>query len=250
MGAFEFERVKTHIETYLPKAPAKVIDVGGGTGKYSAWLAEKGYQVHLIEPVVKHLKTARKRANGIKNKFSIQQGISQDLQFPDCYAELIILHGPLYHLQDEEERAKSILEAKRVVKENGIILAFAINYSASTIAGLMSGLIHDKDFFDMCREELSTGIHNPPDNLPWLLAEAYYHKPAQLKRELTEQGLTYINTHAVEGIAWLDKDFFTNLQSPQKRQTLLQLNQLVETDPELLSLSPHIMCAVVKREKG
>lgn len=33
----------------------------------------------------------------------------------------------------------------------------------------------------MCKEELTTGIHNPPDDFPWLLAEAYYHKPEQQK---------------------------------------------------------------------
>lgn len=39
MGVFEFERVKSLIEKYISHPSSKIIDVGGGTGKYSEWLA-------------------------------------------------------------------------------------------------------------------------------------------------------------------------------------------------------------------
>lgn len=41
MGVFEFERIKVLIEKYIPSSSSKIIDVGGGTGKYSEWLAKK-----------------------------------------------------------------------------------------------------------------------------------------------------------------------------------------------------------------
>ena len=69
MGLFEFERIKTLIEKYVPASASKIIDVGGGTGKYSEWLAKKGHQVHLIEPVPKHIKIAQARTNKLKNRF-------------------------------------------------------------------------------------------------------------------------------------------------------------------------------------
>jgi len=37
MGFFEFERIKSLIERHLSKTNATIIDVGGGTGKYSEW---------------------------------------------------------------------------------------------------------------------------------------------------------------------------------------------------------------------
>lgn len=43
MGIFEFERIKSLIEKYLQKNSSKIIDVGGGTGKYSEWLSKKGH---------------------------------------------------------------------------------------------------------------------------------------------------------------------------------------------------------------
>ncbi|MEO0902949.1 MAG: class I SAM-dependent methyltransferase [Bacteroidota bacterium] len=246
MGVFEFERIKTLIEKYIPNTSAKIIDVGGGTGKYSEWLAKKGHQVHLVEPVSKHLGIARKRVSKLKNKFSIHWGESRNLEFPNNFADLIILHGPLYHLQNQKDRDLTIQEAKRVTKSNGIILAFAINYTASTLVGLLNGLIYKKTFFQMCKEELKTGIHNPPDDFPWLLAEAYYHNPKKLREDFVSQGLTHLNTYAVEGMAWLDKDFFVNISNEKRKKTLMELVELTENDPYLLSLSPHMMIATRK----
>lgn len=247
MGIFEFERIKSLIERHLLSFPLTVIDIGGGTGKYSEWLAKKGHHVHLVEPVLKHIKIAQNRAHKLKNKFSVHIGESRKLEFPNNYADLVILHGPLYHLQERDDRISTICEAKRVLKNGGIILGFAINYTASTLAGLLNGLIHKTSFFQMCKEELTIGKHNPPDDFPWLLAEAYYHKPQELKEEFINQGLTYLNTYAVEGMAWLDKDFFVNLQHTEKRKTLLELIHITENDSYLLPFSPHMMVAVQKK---
>ncbi|WP_312335742.1 class I SAM-dependent methyltransferase [Sphingobacterium sp.] len=247
MGIFEFERIKSLIERHLLSSPLTIIDVGGGTGKYSEWLAKKGHQVHLVEPVLKHIKIAENRSRKLKNKFSVHLGESRKLEFPNNYADLVILHGPLYHLQEREDRILTIYEAKRVLKNGGIILGFAINYTASTLAGLLNGLIHKTTFFQMCKEELTVGKHNPPDDFPWLLAEAFYHKPQELKEEFMNQELTYLNTYAVEGMVWFDKDFFVNLQHTGRRKTLLELLQVTETDRYLLPFSPHIMIAVQKK---
>ncbi|MGD1946747.1 MAG: class I SAM-dependent methyltransferase [Croceivirga sp.] len=247
MGVFEFERIKSLIEKYTPTTPSIIIDVGGGTGKYSGWLAKKGHQVHLVEPVFKHIQIAQKRSKSLKNKFSVHVGEARKLEFSNNYADLIILHGPLYHLQNKEDRDLTICEAKRVLKNGGIILGFAINYTASTLAGLLNGLIHKDSFFKMCKEELTTGIHNPPDDFPWLLAEAYYHRPEQLKDEFINQELICLNMYAVEGMAWLDKDYFANMLNDKKQRTLLELIKVTENDNYLLPFSPHMMIAVKKQ---
>lgn len=246
MGRFEFERIKFLIEKYIQRTPSRIIDVGGGTGRYSEWLAKKGHNVHLVEPVVKHVNIAENRSNKLKNKFSVHLGESRKLEFSNNYADIIILHGPLYHLQKKEDRDVTISEAKRVLKNGGIILGFAINYTASTLVGLLNGLIHKKTFFEMCKGELTTGIHNPPNDFPWLLAEGYYHKPEELKQEFVDQKLTHINTYAVEGMAWLDKDYFANMLSDKKKSTLTELIKVTENDSYLLPFSPHMMIAVKK----
>ncbi len=249
MGILEFDRIKSLIKKYVTTSSSRIIDVGGGTGKYSEWLAKKGHQVHLIDPVPKHVRTAQNRANKLKNKFSVSLGESRNLEFPNDFADLILLHGPLYHLQKREDRELAIREAKRVLKNGGIVLGFAINYTASTVVGLLNGLIHKKTFFEMCANELTTGVHNPPDDFPWLLAEGYYHKPKQLKEEFVSQELAYLNIYAVEGMAWLDQDYFANMQNKTKKNTLMKLINITENDSYLLSFSPHMMIAAKKETK-
>jgi len=246
MGIFEFERIKTLIEKFLAKPSSKIIDVGGGTGKYSEWLAKKGHEVYLVEPVPKHIRIAQERANRMKSKFYILPGEARNLDFPDNFADIVILHGPLYHLQKKEDREKAIREARRVLKIGGVILGFSINYTASTLVGLLQGLIHKKAFFAMCREELTTGIHNPPAEFPWLLAEAYYHKPKELESEFSNLGLQPINMYAVEGMAWLDNNYFANMIDAEKNKNLQELLKITENDSYLMPFSPHVMIAVKK----
>ena len=246
MGIFEFERIKELIENHIFKPKSTIIDVGGGTGKYSEWLSKKGHQVHLIEPVQKHIKLAQKRAKKMQHPFSVTQGESQNLPYQNEIADLVVLHGPLYHLQKREDRIATIIEAKRVLKKGGIILGFAINATASTVVGLMNGMIHANSFFEMCKEELTTGIHNAPKDFPFLLADAFYHKPQELKEEFLEQDLEFINLFAVEGMIWLDNEYFANMLDKKKSKTLKKLQKLTQNDEYLLPFSPHMMIAVRK----
>ncbi|WP_298782359.1 class I SAM-dependent methyltransferase [uncultured Polaribacter sp.] len=246
MGIFEFERIKELIEIHISKPKTTIIDVGGGTGKYSEWLAQKGHEVHLIEPVLKHIKLAEKRAKKLKNPFSVKTGEAKNLPYKNESADLVILHGPLYHLQNKEDRITAILEAKRVLKKGGIILGFAINATSSTVVGLMNGMIHANSFFDMCKKELTTGIHDAPKDFPFLLADAFYHKPEDLKAEFLEQNLNFINLFAVEGMIWLDNEYFANMLDKKKSKTLKALQTLTQNDEYLLPFSPHMMIAVKK----
>lgn len=246
MGVFEFERIKELIEMHITKSNATIIDIGGGTGKYAEWLSKKGHTVHLIEPVIKHIKLAEKRAKKLKNPFSVITGEAKNLPYKNETADLVILHGPLYHLQKREDRITAILEAKRVLKKGGIILGFAINYTASTLVGLLNGMIHANSFFDMCKQELTTGIHNAPKDFPFLLADAFYHKPLELKEEFLEQDLEFINLFAVESLIWLDSDYFANMLDKKKSKTLKELQKITQNDEYLLPFSPHMMIAVKK----
>ncbi len=243
LGPLEFERNKLLIGRFLPPGKATVIDVGGGTGKYSEWMAEMGHKVSMVDPVRKHITQANRRSDRLQKSFEVILGEARKLDFPDDYADLVILHGPLYHLQEREERISAIKEASRITKPGGVILGFAINYTASTFVGLLQGVIHDKRIFDMCLTELTTGIHNPPSGMPGLLAEAFYHRPEQLKEEFAETRLTNLEMFAVEGLIWLDSNFFTTRANRSKYEDLLELCRLTEKDPNLVAVSPHMMIA-------
>jgi ubiquinone/menaquinone biosynthesis C-methylase UbiE len=243
LGPLEFERNKELINRYLPPLKGTVIDVGGGPGVYSEWMAILNYDVHLIDPVATHIKQATKKAGKLKNPFRCTLGESRNLEMQDNSADLLISHGPLYHLQTKKDRIDSLMEAKRVLKPGGIMLGFAINYTASTIVSLLQGSIHEPEIYKMCKEELVSGIHNPPKNMPGMLPHAYYHRPSELKEELEEAGFEYIDTLAVEGLIWLDNNFFLTRANPQQKAGIMELLKITESDKNVLALSPHMMIA-------
>src|ERR1700733_9801936 len=143
LGPLEFERNKELIARFLPAKASFIIDVGGGPGVYTEWLAGMGHNVHLIDPVKKHIQQAQKRAAKLKKQFKVVLGEARLLDFPGEVADIVIEHGPLYHLQQRVDRVKALKEAYRVLKPGGIIIGFAINHSVSTLTGLLNGMIHD-----------------------------------------------------------------------------------------------------------
>jgi ubiquinone/menaquinone biosynthesis C-methylase UbiE len=242
LGPLEFERNKELISLHLPKKGV-IADIGGGPGIYSEWLANLGYEVYLVDPVEKHIKQANKRSAKTKRPFKTILGEAQKLELSDGIADVVILHGPLYHLQAKKERLQALSEAKRILKTGGIVLGFAINHSASTIAALLNGFIHAPEILEMCKAELTTGIHTAPTSMPGVLPSAYFHRPDELKAELEEAGFSYLSTYAVEGLVWLDKNYFESRSDVKKKQAMTELTKITENDPALLTLSPHMMIA-------
>jgi len=248
LGPWELERNQELIRRFLPEQAGVIADVGGGTGKYSEWLAGMGHRVWMIDPVEKHIHQAKKRSGSLDHPFEVIKGEARHLDIPDESCDLVILHGPLYHLQQREDRIDAILEAKRVTKPGGVILGFAINYTASTLVALLQGLIHDQKILDMCLSELTSGKHDAPENMPGILAEAFYHRPEELRSEFEEAGLRNPEIFAVEGITWLDKNWFTSRADPDQFAHLQTLTHLTEKDPNLISFSPHMMIAGVRQK--
>lgn len=246
LGPLEFERNRLLIGRFLPKGTGVIADIGGGTGKYSEWLAGLGHDVWLVDPVKKHILQAQKRSDRAARKFHVILGEGRSLDFPDNFADMVIVHGPLYHLPEKHDRLQAVSEAKRIAKPGGVVLGFAISYTASTIVSLLQGMIHQDSIFNMCRSELLTGEHTAPPDLPGILTGAYFHRPEELRSEFSETGLKNIEMFAVEGIIWLDKNFFSARADKIKSEHLQELSAITEKDPDLLSFSPHFMISGIK----
>ena len=133
-GIVEFSTSMHYIHTYLKtmKNP-KIIDIGAGTGKYSVTLAHEGYDVTAIELCKPNLCIVKAKKRSVKD----YQGNALDLsRFKDNSFDLTLLFGPMYHLLSFEEKVKALSEAKRITKEQGIIMvAYVMNdYSVITYA--------------------------------------------------------------------------------------------------------------------
>ena len=165
--SLEFTRILELMERYLPSPPATILDIGGATGIYSYPLAKKGYEVHLIDPVEKHLEQARETSEKQTDHpiTSISLGDACALEWPDSSVDVVLLMGPLYHLTERDDRLKALREAYRVLRDGGVLFATFISRYASVLDGLVFGFIHDPLFFEIVKQDLKDGQHrNPTDN--------------------------------------------------------------------------------------
>ena len=137
-GALEYARSQELIDRYLPPLPAVILDVGGGPGAYSCWLAGKGYEVHLIEPSPKHVAQATKASLDQPDHpiASMSEGDARSLDHGDASCDAVLLMGPLYHLTTRDDRITALREAHRVVRPGGLVFSVAINRFASLMDGL------------------------------------------------------------------------------------------------------------------
>lgn len=243
LGPLEFERNKDLISRYLPNGKAVIADIGGGPGHYASWLSGLGHDVKLIDPVIKHIRQAEKRARIGKYSFKTLWAEARNLPIESRSVDLVILHGPLYHLQEKADRVAAIREARRILRLDGTVLGFAITHAASTMAALHNGLIQDNQIFSMCKDELNHGEHDPCIHYPGMLPPAFFHKPSALIDEFCEAGLSPQQLFAVEGIVWLDSKYFDSWATPEKKKRLLDLAKLTEEDQALVGVSPHMMVA-------
>ena len=138
----EWERIADTPEFFLTcrmldryiKQNDTVLDIGGGPGRYSFYLAKKGCDVTLLDLSTENIKFV--------NEHSIQQNLSVKTVCGNAVEadkvvkgqfNHVLLMGPLYHLFDEEQRIAAINKALSLLKPNGIFFASFINMIAGII---------------------------------------------------------------------------------------------------------------------
>src|SRR5437016_4916375 len=118
----EFERTKQMLAERLPRAPAVVLDIGGGPGPYALWLAQLGYDVHLIDPVACLVSQAQQQSDeAVRHIASCNVGDARDLKSASNSADAVLELGPLYHLIHRVDRLQALKEAFRVLKPGGTL---------------------------------------------------------------------------------------------------------------------------------
>lgn len=244
-GWFQLEHTRTQelILRHLPPAPATIVDAGGGAGIYACWLAARGYQVHLLDPVPKHVEQAR--AASVRQPehplASAEIGDARYLPHADATTDVVLLLGPLYHLVEREDRLSCLHEARRVLRPGGLVWGAAISHFASLFDSLSSGFFDDPAFAPIVERDLIDGQHRNPTGNPLFFTDAFFHRPGELSRDLLAAGFQVVEVAAIEGPGWLARDFDRLWNDPLQRGRLLAAVRKVEREPSVLGASSHIM---------
>jgi SAM-dependent methyltransferase len=247
-GLLEWARTLDILERYLPPSPAVIYDVGGGSGVYAFWLARKGYEVFLVDPVAKHIRQARQASRGQPDHAlaGIVQGDARRLDRANDSVDAVLFMGPLYHLTARKDRIAALKEASRITRRGGRIFAAVISRFASLLDGTFQGYLDDPAFAAIVEQDLIDGQHRNPTGNPAYFTSAFFHHPDDIKSEIVESGLTLEQLLPVEGVGGLIPHIEEYWADQNRRANLLKFLRLVETDPSLLGVSAHLL-AVAKK---
>ena len=153
-GKVEFITSMNYILKYLKKFKnPSIIDIGAGTGKYSIYLSNKGYDVTAVELIKHNLRFIEKNDKKVK----VFEGNAIDLsRFNNDSFDITILFGPMYHLISKEEKIKALEEAKRITKKNGYIF---VQYCMNEYAVITHGFIDNNILKSIKNNKLDDKFH-------------------------------------------------------------------------------------------
>jgi len=127
----------------------------------------------------------------------------------------------------------------------GLGHAVGISRFASLFDGLLHGLTRDPAYVAIVERDLADGQHRNPTPEDYFTT-AYFHSPPELASEVARAGLTVLELLGVEGPGWLMPDLKSRWSEGRERELLLWAARVVEHEPTLLGLSPHLL-AVARR---
>jgi SAM-dependent methyltransferase len=236
IGRLEFWRTQDVLRRLLPAAPARVLDVGGGSGVHAEWLARDGYTVELVDPVPLHVEQAS-RLPGVAARL----GDARELAASDSSYDVVLLLGPLYHLPETADRVRALAEAARVVRPGGLVVAATINRYAQ-----LHDLLREERYFTPAHRErtdavLVDGRH--PHHDEGFFTVAHFAAPDEVTEEFTDARLAAEGQYGIEGVAWLMAGLEDWLDDPDRREAVLAACRHIESEPTLLGASGHLLTA-------
>ncbi|NLL00524.1 MAG: methyltransferase domain-containing protein [Clostridiales bacterium] len=217
-----------------------VLDIGGGPGRYSTWLASRGCdvtQIDLSEGNIDLAKTKAKEHN-LSIKTICGNALDEGL-YPDKKYDHILVMGPMYHLFKYEDRKRVIDNALLHLKKGGKIYIAFINL----FAGLLYYLDDDKYGFKQQHDIDTSYGHCLLENIGWngkAFTEARFEAIPEIKRFCNSFGLRQINLFGQEGFLGPFIHQFDNIEEPHRSLYIDYAYRMCDMEDHLI-MSAHIM---------
>lgn len=230
-GIVEYITAMKYIHELLDKIDnPKIIDVGAGTGRYSVDLSNEGYDVTAVELIKHNLMTLKAKKSNVKAFLGNATNLSL---FKDNSFDMILLFGPLYHLISKEDKLKAIMEAKRIVKQDGVIL---ISYYMNEYAVITHGFKDNNILEAIKNNEIDENFHITPKE-----TDLYSMVRLEDINELKDKaGLKRIKILAQDGPSDYIRPII-NKMDEETFETYIKYHLSTCERPELLGASSHVL---------
>jgi len=194
----EYEITKKVLDEYI-EDNSEVLDVGGGPGRYSIYLAQIGHKVTLVDLSEKQVEQAEE--NAAKSGITIHKFIKGNVLDLETilHGELfdaVLCMGPMYHLLEENERKEAIRQCLNLLKPDGVFIASFISAYAPIVDCLKKCPNEIKEQKVSLLRYLCDGRNYKKSGF----TDAYFINPGDIESLFSEFHLKTIRIMAAEGL--------------------------------------------------
>lgn len=242
-GRAEFAFTTTEIDAALPDG-GRVLDAGGGAGRYAVWLAERGYEVTLLDLSRKQVEIAEAKAakHGVADRVDCHRGTVTDLPFDaDEFDAALCLGGPISHLLAESDRETAVGELVRVTRPEGPICVSVMGLLGFVQLQLLTGRN-----VRALPELLEHGDYDADLLAPYGYENAFtathFFRRAEFESLLATNGVADPTVSALEGLGspFHDEALRDRLDGDDHESALDTLDRL-RNDPAAADISVHML---------
>ena len=241
VARLEFENTTDYLTDRLPKS-GRVLDAGGGPGRYTCWLAARGYGVEHCDLSAEQVRIAREKVGdrSLGHRATCQQADVRDLPFEDASFDAVCcLGGALSHVLDAAERQRAIRELRRVAKPDAPVFVSVIGRLSSIHFGLKTGerfgmLDHIAETGDYTQE----AVEELADGEGW--AECHFFRADEFEVELEDGGLAVETLAGLEGPASQLQDELSGTDDAKLADVREMVKKLRE-DRSVVDTSEHML---------
>lgn len=206
--------------------PARIVDIGGGTGGFAVPLAELGHDVQVVDPSPDALAALERRAreHGVEQRITGQQGdLSGLLEVVEAGSvDVVLCHGVLEVVDDPAAALATIAGALR---PGGVLSLLVAQRHAAVVARALAGHFEQaRALLDATEPVGRSGRRFARDELETLLAAS---------------GFEVDSVHAVRVFSDLVPGSLLDLE-PGATAALLELEQAVSDRPEYAPLAAQL----------
>jgi SAM-dependent methyltransferase len=239
----EFWTTLHFLKKYLPRS-GRILDAGGGPGRYTIELARWGYNVLLLDLTPELLAIAQdqvRKARVQRGVLGVVQGSIEDLsRFEDrSFDAVLCLGGSLNHVRSLARRERSLDELVRVAKKGAPIFISVIG----RLGVLESGLVKSPNEIDETPELYRRILRNGDYDGKVGFAPCHFYLLPELERSVRKRRVRILEQVGLEGLASLharEQDILLK-QGRRAWENWKSLHLECCTDPAVVATSAHFM---------